>query len=537
MKRSLLLGLTGIFLSLLAEAALAQGANLTQPDTSMQSLLDLIVNASGQWTGRLEGYAVRLLFLLAAIQFVWNFVPMLFRSADLGEIAHGLISTVLVTGFFYALIKFSPEWAQAIVESFRKAGAHASGLPTEKLMPGDMFATAVEFSEKMMSGISVFSPATSFLVSIAAIIVLLCFAFIAAFMFVTLVESYFIINAAVFFFGFGGSQWTREYAIAPLRFAVAIGAKLFVLTLLVGIIMSVAAQWEAAYRNDSASVLTLVGLSLVCAYLTKSLSELVQSMISGASMGGGHAIGSMAAAGAAGAAAAVATIATAGAAAPAAAGALGAAGTGGAAGAAGGAAGGGLASLINSSFAEQAGAASAESTAGGMASSAGSNAAKAAAPRLGGGAASNPAPKPISSGMNQAAAKAAGQVPQNGEDKSQMQTQPASVPLSDSGHSKAHTLASGAVRMAGVLSAMSVPGMEGAAGLSVNAPAARSAGEASTENGSAADDPENVIRPASAAPTEAKATPSPAADAPKPASSLAALRVPGMASYSNPQGA
>lgn len=538
MKRSLLLGLTGIFLSLLAGAALAQGANLTQPDTSMQSLLDLIVNASGQWTGRLEGYAVRLLFLLAAIQFVWNFVPMLFRGADLGEIAHGLISTVLVTGFFYALIKFSPEWAQAIVESFRKAGAHASGLPTEKLMPGDMFATAVEFSEKMMSGISVFSPATSFLVSIAAIIVLLCFAFIAAFMFVTLVESYFIINAAVFFFGFGGSQWTREYAIAPLRFAVAIGAKLFVLTLLVGLIMSVASQWEAAYRNDSASVLTLVGLSLVCAYLTKSLSELVQSMISGASMGGGHAIGSMAAAGAAGAAAAVATIATAGAAAPAAAGALGAGGTGGAAGAAGGAAGGGLASLINSSFAGQAGAASAGSTAGGMASSAGSNAAKAAAPRLGGGAASNPAPKPTSSGMNQAAAKAAaGQVPQNGEDKSQMQTQPAPAPLSDSGHSKAHTLASGAVRMAGVLSAMSVPGMEGAAGLSLNAPAAGSAGEASTESASAADDPENVIRPASAAPTEAKATPSPAADAPKPASSLAALRVPGMASYPNPQGA
>lgn len=518
MKRSLLLGLTGIFLSLLAGAALAQGANLTQPDTSMQSLLDLIVNASGQWTGRLEGYAVRLLFLLAAIQFVWNFVPMLFRGADLGEIAHGLISTVLVTGFFYALIKFSPEWAQAIVESFRKAGAHASGLPTEKLMPGDMFATAVEFSEKMMSGISVFSPATSFLVSIAAIIVLLCFAFIAAFMFVTLVESYFIINAAVFFFGFGGSQWTRDYAIAPLRFAVAIGAKLFVLTLLVGLIMSVASQWEAAYRNDSASVLTLVGLSLVCAYLTKSLSELVQSMISGASMGGGHAIGSMAAAGAAGAAAAVATIATAGAAAPAAAGALGAGGTGGAAGAAGGAAGGGLASLINSSFAGQAGAASAGSTAGGMASSAGSNAAKAAAPRLGGGAASNPAPKPTSSGMNQAAAKAAagqaaaGQVPQNGEDKSQMQTQPAPAPLSDSGHSKAHTLASGAVRMAGVLSAMSVPGMEGAAGLSLNAPAAGSAGEASTENASAA-------------------------DAPKPASSLAALRVPGMASYPNPQGA
>lgn len=76
---------------------------------------------------------------------------------------------------------------------------------------------------------------------------------------------------------------------------MAIGAKLFVLTLLVGLIMSVASQREAAYRNDNASVLTIVSLTLVCAYLTKSLAELVQGMIAGTSMGGGHAIGSMAA--------------------------------------------------------------------------------------------------------------------------------------------------------------------------------------------------------------------------------------------------
>lgn len=43
-------------------------------------------------------------------------------------------------------------------------------------------------------------------------------------MFVTPVESYVIINASVLFFAFGGSQWTRDFAIAPMRFTVAIGA-------------------------------------------------------------------------------------------------------------------------------------------------------------------------------------------------------------------------------------------------------------------------------------------------------------------------
>ena len=91
--------------------------------------------------------------------------------------------------------------------------------------------------------ISVFSPAKGLLIAVCAILVLACFAFIAAFMFVTLVESYVIINASVLFFGFGGSQWTRDVAIA---FTVAIGAKLFVLTLIVGLIVQSAKQWLAA---------------------------------------------------------------------------------------------------------------------------------------------------------------------------------------------------------------------------------------------------------------------------------------------------
>ena len=68
----------------------------------------------------------------------------------------------------------------------------------------------------------------------------------------------------------------------------------------------------------------MVGLALVCCYLTKTIPDLIGGMISGTSTGGGSAIGGMAVAGAAGAAAAAATIATVGAAAPAAAGAAGA---------------------------------------------------------------------------------------------------------------------------------------------------------------------------------------------------------------------
>ncbi|MCV5003746.1 P-type conjugative transfer protein TrbL, partial [Escherichia coli] len=85
---------------------------------------------------------------------------------------------------------------------------------------------------------------------------------------------------------------------------------------------------------------------------------------------------------------------------------------------------------------------------------------------------SGPAPKPTgeaSSGIRQAA-KAAGQGQQDGENKGQAQAQPAPAPASadsSSGGGSGRAIASAAMRTAGVLSAISVPGMEGAAGLSL----------------------------------------------------------------------
>ncbi|HHU4148773.1 TPA: P-type conjugative transfer protein TrbL [Pseudomonas aeruginosa] len=530
----LFLALAGVFMGGDAIAA----TNLSHADTSVQGLLDLVLQQSHQWSGKLYDYAIRLFWLLASIQFVWTFMPLVMKQADFGEIVGELLRFVLVMGFFLAVMQYSVEWSTAIVDSFRDAAASASGLG-RALEPGDMLAVALDFGRTMVEGISVFSPAKGLLIAVCAVLVLACFAFIAAFMFVTLVESYVIINASVLFFGFGGSQWTRDFAIAPMRFTIAIGAKLFVLTLLVGLIVQSAKQWLAAYTNDEASLMTMVGLALVCCYLTKTIPDLIGGMISGTSMGGGSAIGGMAVAGAAGAAAAAATIATAGAAAPAAAGALGAAGSGGAAGAgaagAGGIGGGGLAAAINSSFAGGSGAAGAvgagSSMTGAASSSVGTsiggsataNGASAGS-RIGGSAAhavtSGPAPQP-SNGVQQAA-KQAGKAAQGNDDKDQQATPKGGVVSSGNALSQA---ANGGAKMLGVMASMAVPGMENAHALSLGAgsppPVPDDTSSAAPANGaeSAAEPTQaeaNVIRPAS----DTSSTPS----------RLASLKVPGTAS-------
>ena len=495
MQRSALLALIGAVLLLSAGAAAAAG-DITQGN-EMNGLLRMLYDAASEWSPRLQGYALTLLASLALIQLVWTFMPLVMKQADFGEIVGELIRFFMAIGFFYAIIEHSVPWATAVVG--------------RALQPGDMFAVAVDFSRTIVEGISVFSPGKAVLIALVGCLVLLCFAFIAAFMFVTLVESYVIINASVLFFGFGGSQWTRDFAIAPLRFVIAVGAKLFVLTLIVGIIVTSAKSWLAAYTNDEASLMTLAGLALVCAYLTKTIPELIGGMISGTSMGGGSAIGGMAAAGAAGATAAIATIATAGAAAPAAAGALGAAGSGSAAGAgaagAGGLGGGGLAAAINSSFAggsAPAAAASGGGAASGLGASTGGQAAakgaSSAGARVGGsGAPQTPgaAPQQPNSGVQQAA-KQAGKAAQANDDNDQQATPKGGVVSSGNALSQA---ANGGAKMLGVMASMAVPGMENAHSLSLGAgtppPVPGDANSTAPANGAeTVVEESNVIRPA-----------------------------------------
>ena len=484
----LFLALASAFVSADAMAA----TDLSHADTSVQGLLDLVLQQSHQWSGKLYDYAIRLFWLLASIQFVWTFIPLVMKQADFGEIVGELLRFVLVVGFFLAVMKYSVEWSSTIVDSFREAAASASGLG-RALEPGDMLAVALDFGRTMVKGISVFSPAKGLLIAVCAILVLACFAFIAAFMFVTLVESYVIINASVLFFGFGGSQWTRDFAIAPLRFTVAIGAKLFVLTLIVGLIVQSAKQWLAAYANDEASLMTMVGLALVCCYLTKTIPDLIGGMISGTSMGGGSAIGGMAAAGAAGAAAAIATIATAGAAAPAAAGAA----------SAGGISGGGLAGAINSSIAGASSAGAASPVGGatfpGVGASTGGGAAakvaSSAGAKIGGGAAT---PSATSSNSVQQTAKQAGKAAQSGGDNDQKATPKGGAVSSGNALSQA---ANGGAKALGVIASMTVPGMENThsaslgAGLPLPAPSDSSLPTSAEPTGEAVGMESNVIRP------------------------------------------
>lgn len=143
MERRLLLFL--VLASVLVAGNAMAANDLSHADTSVQGLLDLVLQQSHQWSGKLYYYAIRLFWLLATIQFVWTLMPLVMKQADFGEIVGELLRFVMVIGFFLAVMTYSVEWSTAIVDSFRDAAASASGLG-RALEPGDMLAVALDFA-------------------------------------------------------------------------------------------------------------------------------------------------------------------------------------------------------------------------------------------------------------------------------------------------------------------------------------------------------------------------------------------------------
>jgi type IV secretion system protein TrbL len=240
------------------------------------------------WEGSLRSFALNTFGILAAIELAWAAIRLAFRGADVSEWLAEIVNQILFLGFFLALLENSVTWGQAIVNSFRQAASTAGG---GGLAPSDVFTAGVDLAQKVMSQMSIWSPAASVGLIIAGLVIEVCFALIAACMVLALVESYLVISLGVLFMAFGGTRWTKDYAISTVRYTLSVGAKLFVLQLLVSIGDNLIQSWVAAFNDITASSLCiLVGCSIVMLALVKVLPETMQHIVNGSSMASGSAL-------------------------------------------------------------------------------------------------------------------------------------------------------------------------------------------------------------------------------------------------------
>ena len=285
-QRVVFLLLTGLLLLLGASGA---GAAI-ESNNVLQLIQDEYQRKAASWSATLNEFAVRLFWILALIEFAYTGISTALQRVEWAEVIAAVTHRVLFIGFFLSLLTFGQAWAKSIVDSLYQAAEAANraagGYPN--ISPALIFDDGLELAGTVLDALSLTSPLDSIGLFIAALIIMVCFALMAAFLLLAIIEGYIVLYAGVLFLGFGGSRWTKDYTIALFRYALSVGAKLFVILLLVGLGQAFIQDWVSAFEADNAQTTVLIGAAIVMLVLVKCIPDIVAGLIQGVSPGTGQ---------------------------------------------------------------------------------------------------------------------------------------------------------------------------------------------------------------------------------------------------------
>src|SRR5579871_898313 len=301
-----------VLLVLLATPALAQN----DAQQSYKGIIDTFHNAVTSWQGTLSSIALKVFWYLAGIEFCWVNISLALRGGDFSDFVSTNTKVILSIGVFLAFLTNALPWSEAIVNSFANAGQQAViasggsiGAGVGKFDPSYVLQEGLNIASAILKAApSAWSLGSFIIVGLSALILVLCFVYLAAIMACAMVECYIIGGAVVLLLGFGGASWTSDIAKRSMMFALSCGAKLFIINLIIGSAISVVNQWATAYQSsgisttDAPTCFGLVGIAFLICCLAKNIPDLVQAALNGAVPGHGAAMSTLAAAGAAAAA-------------------------------------------------------------------------------------------------------------------------------------------------------------------------------------------------------------------------------------------
>ena len=273
-------------------------------DNSLDQLQNLFSGTARNWSFILTVYAARLFWILALIDFAWMAINLALNPGEFSDITANLIRKILFIGFFWMLVQpvnaaggagaqaRGIQWALDIVNSMVQAAGQANNWAggTPNVSPSDVFDTGYDLCSQIFNAVSGWSPVASLGLIIGAIVIMICFALVAAMMLLMYVQSYVMIYAGVILLGFGGSVFTKDIALKYFQAALAVGAKLFVMILVVGLGQTILTQWTANFNVNNEQIVLFIGASIVLLALVKAIPDMVGDMINGFSWGAGESL-------------------------------------------------------------------------------------------------------------------------------------------------------------------------------------------------------------------------------------------------------
>jgi type IV secretion system protein TrbL len=218
-----------------------------------------------------------------------------------------LVKTLLFAGFGLAFIIHGANWFHAIVQSFVDVGQKAANIPP--VTPGTILADGLNVATQLINSASkidnnlmgmihpgvigdlVGNPGLLIIIGLFAILIVLAFVIVAAEFIAIQVLMFIIFGVGVIMLGFSAFRPVASFAEKYFSAAIAIGTRLMVLYVIIGIGMGLAATWpsEVAASPTFFTLLMVLGQATVFGYLTVRIPSLAAGLLQGSlNTGGGE---------------------------------------------------------------------------------------------------------------------------------------------------------------------------------------------------------------------------------------------------------
>ena len=236
LARKLLFSL-GLFV--VAAPAVAQNADGEILSGISQTYADITL----RWFRILQPVGQTLFAGLATIELAWTGIKLaLVRRSGDDALTRVLIKFFVILVLF-TVIAFAGSWIPFLLNLFISSGQTAAAIDT--LNPSTVLDQGWTIAGLLyVRAREVYSFwSMPIWAHIAPVVVSISFSLIAAMMILTLVESFIMLGAGVWFLGFAGSRLTIPLAQSYLVGVVRVGVKLFVLYLLIAVSGQLVLEW------------------------------------------------------------------------------------------------------------------------------------------------------------------------------------------------------------------------------------------------------------------------------------------------------
>ena len=258
---------TVLMLSLVPSDAYAQSAQV------LDTLVDSFQTQSKQWEGAIKQAAISLFWILAAIEFSVSAIFLALQGA--GAQTFAAETRQAHPGYRHLLLH--PRQRKFYLQRHCRE-PEAVGVQrwwSEERPLGDFQLRLEYLPENLERSFPLEDAGKAIVLCIAAFIIIVCFALIAAMMIVTLVEVAIVSYAGIILLGFGGSSFTKDYAVKYVTYAVSVGIKIMMMTLVVSVGQSIMIAQAQNFKGDNINeIIVVIGVAVVFLAVTKALPSM-----------------------------------------------------------------------------------------------------------------------------------------------------------------------------------------------------------------------------------------------------------------------